>query len=61
LNKGEKFYAKKEIESKLKKIWKTAGAWRMMCLGRGFYEFFFASDMDMHRRCLGCKLEARCP
>jgi len=47
LNKGDKPYATKEIESKLKKIWKTADAWRMMSLVRGFYEFFFSSKMDM--------------
>jgi len=46
LNKGEKSYSTKEIESKLQKQWKTAGAWRMMSLGRGYYEFFFASEMD---------------
>jgi len=47
LNKGDKPYSTKEIESKLQKIWKTAAPWRMMSLGRGYYEFFFASEMDM--------------
>ena len=46
LSKGEKAYSTKEIESKLQKHWKTAGSWRMMSLGRGYYEFFFASEMD---------------
>ncbi|AES64896.1 DUF4283 domain protein [Medicago truncatula] len=47
LNKGDKPFSTREIESRLQKLWKTAGAWRMMSLGRGFYEFFFASEMDI--------------
>ena len=47
LNKGDKPSSTREIESRLQKLWKTAGAWRMMSLGRGFYEFFFTSEMDM--------------
>ena len=47
LNKGDKPFSTREIESRLQKLWKIAGAWRMMSLGRGFYEFFFASEMDM--------------
>jgi len=47
LNKGDKPYSTKEIESKLQKLWKTGGAWHMLSLGRGYYEFFFANEMDM--------------
>ncbi|KEH34291.1 DUF4283 domain protein [Medicago truncatula] len=47
LNKGDKPFSIREIESRLQKLWKTAGAWCMMSLGRGFYEFFFALEMDM--------------
>jgi len=46
LNKGEKPYSTKEIELKLQNHRKTAESWRMMSLGRGYYEFFFASKMD---------------
>jgi len=47
LNKGDKPYATKEIQSKLQKLWKTTRAWSMVSLGRGYYEFFFATKMDM--------------
>ena len=43
LNKGDKPYASKEIEDKLKKQWKTAAPWKLLSLGRGYYEFFFAN------------------
>jgi len=37
LDKGDKPYSTKEIESKLQKLWKIKGAWRMISLGRGYY------------------------
>ena len=36
LNKGDKPYALKEIEDKLKKQWKTAAPWTLLSLGRGY-------------------------
>jgi len=36
MNKGDKPYATKEIQSKLQKLWKTTGAWSMTSLGRGY-------------------------
>jgi len=47
LNKGDKPYTTKDIESKLQKLWKIGGAWRMLSLGRGFYEFFFSNETNM--------------
>ena len=47
LKKGDKPYTTKDIESKLQKLWKIRGAWRMLSLGRGFYEFFFSNETDM--------------
>jgi len=47
LNKGDKPYATKDVTAKLQKIWKVKGPWHMLSLGRGFYEFFFASQDDM--------------
>ena len=47
LNKGDKPYASKELEDKLKKQWKTVAPWTLLSLGRGFYEFFFANETDM--------------
>jgi len=46
LSKGDKPYATKDITAKLHKLWKI-GPWHMASLGRGFYEFFFASQEDM--------------
>jgi hypothetical protein len=47
LNKGDNPYTTREIETKLQKLWKTGGAWSMLSLGRGFYEFFFSNETDM--------------
>jgi hypothetical protein len=47
LNKGDKPYATKDIHLKLQKQWKTIGAWSMLSLGKGFYEFTFASETDL--------------
>jgi hypothetical protein len=35
------------LSSKLKLLWKTAEQWKIISLGRGFYEFQFASFEDM--------------
>jgi hypothetical protein len=47
LNKGDKPYSIKDITAKLQKLWKVTGSWHMTPHGRGFYEFFFASQEDM--------------
>ena len=47
LNKGDKPYASNEIKDKLRKQWKTAAPWTLLSLGRGFYEFFFATESDL--------------
>lgn len=47
LNKGDKLYTSKEIEVKLQKQWKTTAPWTLLSLGRGFFEFFFASESDL--------------
>jgi len=46
LNKGDKPYTKKDIQTKLQKVWKTTANWSMTSLGRGYYEFFFATEND---------------
>jgi len=51
LNKGGKPYATKDITAKLQKLWKVKGPWHMLSLGRGFYEFIFSSQEDMHTVC----------
>lgn len=47
LYKGDKPYASREIEDKLKKQWKMVAPWTLLSLGRGFYEFFFTNESDM--------------
>jgi len=47
LNKGDKPYSTKDIVAKLHKVWKVSGHWRLLSLSRGFYEFSFASPVDL--------------
>ena len=47
LNKGDKPYTAKEISDKLSKQGKTAAPWKLISLGKGFFEFSFASVADM--------------
>jgi hypothetical protein len=47
LNKGDKPMTARDLKSKLPALWKTGNQWRMVPLGRGFYEFQFTSDEDM--------------
>jgi hypothetical protein len=46
LNKGDKPYTIKEITAKFLMHWKTKGPWKIISLGRGFFEFSFSSDDD---------------
>jgi hypothetical protein len=50
LNKGDKPYTTKEIQQKLEKQWKTTASWTMLSLGRGYYEFFFTSELVIRHR-----------
>lgn len=47
LNKGDKSYSTKEVQQKLVNHWKTTSPWTMLFLGRGYYEFFFSSELDL--------------
>nr|ABE93038.1 N-6 Adenine-specific DNA methylase [Medicago truncatula] len=47
LNKGDKPYTSSEIHQRLQKLWNTAAPWSLLSLGRGYYEFYFASESDM--------------
>jgi hypothetical protein len=47
LNKEDKPYTSKDIQIKLQKQWKIVGPWTLLPLGRGFYEFYFASESDL--------------
>jgi hypothetical protein len=47
MNKGDMPLTARELSGKLSTIWKTANQWKMVSLGRGFYEFQFVSIEDM--------------
>jgi hypothetical protein len=47
LNKGDKPWTTHDLTAKLTTVWQTKEQWRMISLGRGFYEFQFASFEDM--------------
>ncbi|MCI40545.1 NBS resistance protein, partial [Trifolium medium] len=44
---GDRPLTAKELRTKLSAIWQTSHSWRMVSLGRGFYEFHFDSFEDM--------------
>ena len=47
MNKGDKPYSSSEIHQRLQKQWNTSAPWSLLSLGRGYYEFYFASKVDM--------------
>jgi len=47
LNKGDRPYSSSEIHQRLQKQWNTSAPWSLLSLGRGYYEFYFASEADM--------------
>jgi len=49
LSKGDKPYTARDLASKLGKIWKIVHQWKMVPLGRGFYDFLFEHQDDFSR------------
>jgi len=49
LNKGEKPYSAHDLSTKLGKRWKTMEAWKMVPLGKGYYDFHFDSAEDLRQ------------
>ena len=49
LNKGEKPYSARDLNSKIGNIWKTSAGWKMVPLGKGFYDFHFESMEDLKK------------
>jgi len=47
LNKGDKPYTSSKIHQLLQKHCNTSALWSLLSLGRGYYEFYFASEADM--------------
>jgi len=49
LNKGDKPYITRDLASKLGKFWKMVHQWKMVSLGRGYYDFLFEHPDDLSR------------
>jgi hypothetical protein len=49
LNKGDKPYFARDLSIKIGKIWKTTEGWKMVPLGKGYYDFHFESAEDLKK------------
>ena len=49
LIKGDKPWRFEELEKRLQDLWRPAGKWRMISLGRGFYNFHFDEVVDREK------------
>lgn len=49
LNKGDKPYSARDLSVKIGKIWRTAAGWKMVPLGKGYYDFHFESAEDLKK------------
>jgi len=47
LNKGYKPYTSRDLSMKLTKLWHTSRKWRLISLGRGYFEFQFDNYDDL--------------
>jgi hypothetical protein len=47
LSRGDKSLSSKELREKLLKLWKPVDGWKMIPLGRGFFEFRFSCEADL--------------
>jgi hypothetical protein len=47
MSKGDKPWTARDLSAKLSALWKLHGQWKIVSLGRGYYEFQFASFEDM--------------
>ena len=47
LNKGDKPYGWREVLTKLQQLWTNIGPWKMTPMGKGYFEFYFASYDDL--------------
>jgi hypothetical protein len=47
LNKGDKPYSARDLSSKIAKLWKTTAGWKMVPLGKGYYDFLFELADDL--------------
>jgi len=49
LNKGDKPYSARDVRNKVGNLWKTTTGWKMVPLGRGYYDFIFDSAEDFKK------------
>ena len=49
LNKGDKPYSARDLSDKIGKLWKTSDGWKMVPLGKGYYDFHFDSADDLRK------------
>jgi len=49
LNKGDKPYFARDLNSKIRNISKTSAGWKMVPIGKGFYDFHFESRADLKK------------
>jgi len=49
LNKGDKPYSARDLSNKIGKIWQTTAGWKMVPLGKGYYDFYFDSAEDLKK------------
>jgi len=49
LSKGDKPYCARDLSNKIGKLWKTTTVWKMVPLGKGYYDFHFDSADDLRK------------
>jgi len=49
LSKGDKPYSARDLNNKIGKLWKTTAGWKMVPLGKGYYDFIFDSAEDFKK------------
>ena len=49
LSKGDKPYSSCDLSSKIDKIWKTKAGWKMVPLGKGYFDFHFELAEDLKK------------
>lgn len=49
LNKGDNPYSARDLSDKVEKLWKTSAGWKMVPLGKGYYDFHFDSADDLRK------------
>ena len=47
LNKSDKPYGSREVHTKLQQLWTNIEPWKMMPLGKGYFEFYYTSYDDL--------------